>query len=935
MGLCFDDNGKYLGWSNLFNYDNEATLEASEKLPMPKNVYYNVIDNVGNIDKIQQEYTKQMEDADEEYKKILEKRRDSLNKVINIDEYIDKIEKAETPQEKIQYYAELLNYLYKNTYNDGTRKAVNITYTNLKGKEVQEQLINHEATKIPKTYSADISKNFISSHIQYTVQDLVNMTRAYSPIDMEVFREASEFSDKGSKAEKLTLLNPACKFAMQYSNMTGKNVIGIAANGEKGSFMWHYYLNDVIRYGNSEDIENAKFSFTTNRLVGRANNKLGIGGIQVNHVVNGLPDMNFETLSPERKEEMQNIFSNRITDNLYVDLMISQVLSAATDNAKELILAKVNAGSKLAKMYLFMITMGYNINDIVAFMTSPVATFIDTLTEENVLNHWKMSPETAAKLLIDGIRDTNTGEIKPFLKKKYGGFKIEQIEALLEKLKIDMSSEEVIKDAKEFLNILEGANEFSNFGRLLGVNQGIKTSKIELQKFENFVKSIFQDRVDKATGLSTEDKKELKAFGELDVRKWFRDLEYRKQVSHLYNKVKKCINIFEIFQHINQFDAIRELYDATYVIDSESVIKNKAFNTIIQKEISRNPYISEKYQTNLLREIDNAFINKFITTQNFKIPLPSSSKLFSSDASLYNTTSGILTLNNRASIASFKYLMENYFLPMFKQGRVPTLNEKGEVVESQYPKLTTNKFIQSLKVGMDNSVSLIESDLDMNLINKSMIAQKKYQMYSYALQELGSIKILDSLSLTDMFALYNLITNKNKYGSRRMTTLFDKIVQNDNKSLINNYYKFLGDLDFNGNIRFDYESNASDNDDTLIINYKDTLIQAAPFVKSTVGQNDPYVLSQDNGILTLFERDAQGNYYPVRDYMPKIKGETDDKYQERLLNEKNYFVLGGQLSDMFAQKIKTIQELKDSDKIISYLQDFVRQGLLTIEKNCE
>ena len=69
--------------------------------------------------------------------------------------------------------------------------------------------------------------------------------------------------------------------------------------------------------------------------------------------------------------------------------------------------------------------------------------------------------------------------------------------------------------------------------------------------------------------------------------------------------------------------------------------------------------------------------------------------------------------------------------------------------------------------------------------------------------------------------------------------------------------------------------------------------------------------------------------------MPKIKGETDDEYQERLLNEKNYFVLGGQLSDMFGQKIKTIQELKDSDKIISYLQDFVRQGLLTIEKNCE
>ena len=40
MGLCFDDNGKYLGWSNLFNYDNEATLEASEKLEQLRYLEY-------------------------------------------------------------------------------------------------------------------------------------------------------------------------------------------------------------------------------------------------------------------------------------------------------------------------------------------------------------------------------------------------------------------------------------------------------------------------------------------------------------------------------------------------------------------------------------------------------------------------------------------------------------------------------------------------------------------------------------------------------------------------------------------------------------------------------------------------------------------------------------------------------------------------------
>ena len=40
--------------------------------------------------------------------------------------------------------------------------------------------------------------------------------------------------------------------------------------------------------------------------------------------------------------------------------------------------------------------------------------------------------------------------------------------------------EDIQKDIVEFENILEGADEFSNFGRLLGMNQGIKTSKIEM-----------------------------------------------------------------------------------------------------------------------------------------------------------------------------------------------------------------------------------------------------------------------------------------------------------------------------------------------------------------------------------------------------------------------------------------------------------------------
>jgi len=56
------------------------------------------------------------------------------------------------------------------------------------------------------------------------------------------------------------------------------------------------------------------------------------------------------------------------------------LLSAATDNAKELILAKINAGTNFAKMYVYAMIVGLNINDTVAFMTCPVAELIDKLS---------------------------------------------------------------------------------------------------------------------------------------------------------------------------------------------------------------------------------------------------------------------------------------------------------------------------------------------------------------------------------------------------------------------------------------------------------------------------------------------------------------------------------------------------------------------------
>lgn len=327
MGLCFDENGLYEGWSNLFNYDSIENLNASEYLPMPQKISHIVINDAGAQ---RQSYVEQLiNTTDETKKEELQNNIRQLNNIVDIDLWIKKIYAEENEANRILLKAKFINEINKHAYegkvNNKTYKAVNLHYTDPRGKELVKELDIHEFTEIPSNISQDVSKNFISSHIQNTVQDLINMTRAYSPIEISDFGDAANLSEKSSEEQELTMLNPVTKYIMQYTNMVGKNVIGIAANGEKASFMWHFYLNDLIRYGNAEQRKYGHFKFHTKRIVGRANNALE------EKTITGLPDMNFENVDPN----ILNEFGYRLTGNLYVDLMISQVLSAATDFRKQ------------------------------------------------------------------------------------------------------------------------------------------------------------------------------------------------------------------------------------------------------------------------------------------------------------------------------------------------------------------------------------------------------------------------------------------------------------------------------------------------------------------------------------------------------------------------------------------------------------------------
>jgi hypothetical protein len=75
-------------------------------------------------------------------------------------------------------------------------------------------------------------------------------------------------SPKKNQSAKLNMLNPLTKYVMQYQNSVGKNVIGIAANGEKFWFNIFYHWSTTLKEG--VDIDKLKFQKTFSRIFGRS-----------------------------------------------------------------------------------------------------------------------------------------------------------------------------------------------------------------------------------------------------------------------------------------------------------------------------------------------------------------------------------------------------------------------------------------------------------------------------------------------------------------------------------------------------------------------------------------------------------------------------------------------------------------------------------------
>jgi hypothetical protein len=155
--------------------------------------------------------------------------------------------------------------------------------------------------------------------------------------------------------------------------------------------MWRTATLDAIK--NNKDLEYVSFDLELDGILKRSKYDNDTDYKDNPKHIQILPNLYTDS---EFYKQCNKLFPKVTSDNIG-----SQYISAATDNAKELILACINAGNKMAKCHLYLMSLGFNVADIIKFMTSDAVSFIDKITDQNVFNRYNLNINYAIDYAIN------------------------------------------------------------------------------------------------------------------------------------------------------------------------------------------------------------------------------------------------------------------------------------------------------------------------------------------------------------------------------------------------------------------------------------------------------------------------------------------------------------------------------------------------------
>ena len=264
----------------------------------------------------------------------------------------------------------------------------------------------HNSTRLDRDTKTAALKNKVVAGIHRVISNPRNFISASSPVDdaMIKLKTYAAQSDAGKAAKFISTDNPFSKFMMQIENMSGKNVIGIGATGQKSFFAVTYVYNQIVRESilpNGQiDVSLLEHLLFTDPISNKPTTlvNLNVEALENRSPVTFYGDLTFvptrlkqigavTEISPNTYVFDPQIFVNWVKQNSWNfdgATNISAIISAATDNAKELILKKLNCDQNFAGIYCYLTLIGHDFDDIASNMIHSNIGFISKISSSNI-----------------------------------------------------------------------------------------------------------------------------------------------------------------------------------------------------------------------------------------------------------------------------------------------------------------------------------------------------------------------------------------------------------------------------------------------------------------------------------------------------------------------------------------------------------------------
>lgn len=255
--------------------------------------------------------------------------------------------------------------------------------------------------------------NGIFNGVKRSISDIRNVLSAYSPVTFGDYESLAETSNKGKVMKRLSHENPVDINRSQEASMLGKQGISIAASaGLKSLSLISNAMIEIKRGQPGPTIKSklvpSEFDKNNNLLFKKLTYLKGINFTNnikeleryANKVLDGFPNIN----PLDRQKTISNL-KEELKIRGSVSLDMSSLLSAATDNAKELILGRLNANPDILGMYLAGSLLGIETEVLFKIMTSETTESIIKLYSKDVFNNKKVRLEDAYKEIKSGSLD--------------------------------------------------------------------------------------------------------------------------------------------------------------------------------------------------------------------------------------------------------------------------------------------------------------------------------------------------------------------------------------------------------------------------------------------------------------------------------------------------------------------------------------------------